>query len=295
MDTGSVVAVLHAVEGRWGRTRYDVLWLGKASLPNYRYPTPYPVRSQDWKAIKGDNGQALVSVRLAGKRWLLRLRGGEQFCRQLNSHTQLVDGRAVLAELSIYEQRANEADHRLGTNGRDSGGQRINSRVMVKMVGWFPRPPRPAVQEGVLFVMPSEEAMLVAVDAKANRLWTYHGDHIRRWVAEHARRRQSWSDDQKPEARQRGGPGKAASRRDAACLKQRRRLASAVKEIAAMVVSYAARRRFAEVRWVLADSHYLSSFPWAALRGRIQTKCNEVNIEYKETKHGDDATERPGV
>ena len=48
MDPQSVVSLLHAVEGKYRATRYDVLWRGAASLPNFRYPMPYPVNAQGW-------------------------------------------------------------------------------------------------------------------------------------------------------------------------------------------------------------------------------------------------------
>lgn len=82
IDSGSVAALLHTVEKRWRAQRFNAIWLGNVSFPNYRYPVPYPIRSSDWTCEK-DVEIIFVNVRLAGRRWKLRLRGGHQFRRQL--------------------------------------------------------------------------------------------------------------------------------------------------------------------------------------------------------------------
>lgn len=281
IDSGSTVAILHAVEGRWCKRRFNVVWLGNESLPNYRYDRAvYPVRSQDWKAVRGEDGEAMVSVRLAGRRWLLRLRGGHQFHRQLAAHAKMVDGLAVISELSLSEERANGGDHRPQGTGRDGGGNAMATRLMCKMVAWLPREAA-TERAGTLFVTsdPAAGALLVAVDAKQNRLWVLHANHVARWMAEHSRRLASWSDDAKLEARR--GRRSFASRREAACQKQHRRMETACKQMAAQVVGYAIRRRFAAVQWVEPAERRLPQFCWAALLDRIAVKCGEVGISFR--------------
>jgi len=277
VDSGSVVAILHAVQGRWMRRRYNVVWLGKESLPNYRYPTPYPVRSQDWRAIQGNDGEALVGVRLAGRRWTLRLRGGQQFRRQLQSHRLLCQGAAVAAELSLYEQRANGGDHRNGTQGRDSGGQRKYSRLMCKMVLWLPRSPQRDLS-GTLYARTDTDSLLIALNAKEERVWIHHADHLRRWTAEHTRRLNRWSDDQKAEQRP---TASYQSRREATVRKYRRRLDSVCHEAAAQLVSYARRRRFAVLRYDDSEQAYCCRFPWEKLRRLIAEKADAAGIEFE--------------
>lgn len=285
LDSGSVVAILHAVEARWRKRRYHVVWLGSESLPNYRYDRAvYPVRSQDWRAMRGDDGEALVSVRLAGRRWCLRLRGGPEFRRQLIGHRALADGRAVGAELALYEQRTGTNDHRPGLSGRDAGGQRSASRLMCKLVAWLPRE-APASVEGVLFVSTSEDALVVALDAKQSRLWTIHADQVRRWSQERRRRIASLADDRKMETRR--GREALLSRSALESQKYARRMKSAVQQYAAQVVGYAQRRRFAALCFTSGGPRTFSEFPWAALRDRIAAKCDEAGIEFKEIAGGE--------
>lgn len=278
MDTGSVVAVLHAVERRWRARRYDVVWLGKESLPNYRYDRcVYPIRSKDWKAMRGDDGQALVSIRLGGRRWILRLRGGHEFRRQLRSHAEMVEGRAVISELALYDQRVSGDAHRHCTKTRDDGGQRVRTRLMCKMVAWLPRGggmPR----EGTLSVRTDNDSLLVALNAKEERLWVLHADHIRRWTSEHARRLRRWADDQKAEQR----PTAAfQSRRARACEKYRNRLDSFCHEAAASLVAYARRRRFATIRYDDSDQRYLDRFCWEQLRRLVREKSDAAGMEFE--------------
>ena len=187
IDSGSVVAILHSVEGKWRAKRFNVTWLAKESLPNYRYPTPYPIRPHDWRCEK-DGEIIMVNARLAGRRWKLRLRGGHQFRRQLASVHQLLAGEAIGAELALYERRSNGNDRRPQSTGRDSGGQKCVSRLMCKMVMWLPRKETGKQKTGTLVVRTDTESLLVALDIKGEKLWVENCDQVRRWTAEHSRR-----------------------------------------------------------------------------------------------------------
>lgn len=281
IDTGSTVAILHAVERRYRARRYDVVWLAKQSTPNYRYDRAvYPIRSQDWRAQRGADNEALVNLRLAGRRWTLRLRGGHQFRRQLRSHAQLVDQLAIAAELTLYEQSTGTNDNRPGTNRRNGGGQRVPKRLMCKLVAWLPR--SAAVERsGALYVRTSSDALLVALNVKEERLWIYHADHVRRWVAEHQRRVNRWADDQKAEQR----PTAAyQGRREASATKYRRRMDAICHEVSAQLVNYADRRRFAEIHYDDSDQTYCDRLPWSKLRQLIAEKADARGIKF-----GDDS------
>jgi len=277
LDTGSVVAILHAVEGRYRSRRFETIWLGRASLPNYRYPTPYPIRAQDWHAEEGKDKVPLVSVRLGGRRWLLRLRGSGEFRRQLAAFAQIVRGEAAAAELALYERRTGQAGHRPGIAGRDAGGQKTTARLMAKLVAWFPRPPA-REGSGTLYVRTDSDALLIALDVKDERLWVHNADQVRRWTAEHARRVQRWSDDQKAEQRPQA---RFASRRQAAVLKYRNRLDSACHEAAAQLIGFARRRRFAAIRYDDAVQSYCTRFPWEKLRRLVAEKADAAEIRFE--------------
>jgi hypothetical protein len=158
---------------------------------------------------------------------------------------------------------------------------------MCKMVAWLPREKQPE-RAGRLFLTSAPETFLTAVDAKQDRLWVIHADQLRRWIAEHARQLQKWSDDSKMEARR--GRRSFASRREAACKKYDRRMDTAVQQFAAQVVGYAARSRFAEIQWVEPAERHLPAFRWAALLDRMATKCAEIGINFlRETANERDA------
>lgn len=276
LPSTSVVAIDHAVAGKYRKKRYDVIWRSSESLPNYRYPTPFPVHNQSWTALSVDDRPA-VSVRLGDRRWTLRLRGGHQFKRQLAGFAGFVDESNIRGELALYEQRAKKSDHRNGVHERDANGRETISRVMCKMVGYFPRE-KSNEKSGTLFVRTDKESLLVALNQKDERLWVENCDQVRRWIAEHRRQLQRWSDDQKAEQRP---TASYQSRRDAAVLKYRRRMKSITHEVSAHLVRYAERRRFAEIRYDDTVKSYCEQFPWFELKEKIGYKCDSAGIIFE--------------
>jgi hypothetical protein len=149
---------------------------------------------------------------------------------------------------------------------------------VVKLVAWLPRPATTEGREGTLAVSTRPDQLLVAVDAKDERVWAYNADHLRRWIAQYERIRQRLAEDQKAE--QRPVPS-FAGRREAMTLKQRSRMDSAIQQIAAELAKFAQRRRFAVVRYDDADKSYLEKFPWFVLRERIAGKLDEYQIAFE--------------
>lgn len=255
LPSQSVAALEQAVTKKYRAKRYDVVWASAASLPTFRYPTPFPVPNQGWSAWSED-GRPHVSVKL-DRRWTLRLRGGHEFRRQLASFAAIASGDAVRGQLDLYPK---------------------DSAIMCKMVAWLPRRVSAAGLSGALHVRTMPDSLLRALNAKDEKLWEYHGDHIRRWSAEHAAQLQRWADDSKFE--QRPVPSFAARRTDAA-VKYRDRMASAIKETAAQLVGYAERRKFAVLRYDDTDTSYVPKFQWFALRERIALLCDEAGIMFE--------------
>lgn len=279
LPSQSVAGQLQRAQRGYACQRYDVVWTCAASLRSYRYPQPYSVPNQSWRASyepagkEGGDKIPCVSVPLPGGRFLLQLRGGREFARQLRDFALIVSGEAVQGEIAIIEQRSHSS-HRNGTAGRDSGGQRKTNRVMAKMVAWFPR--RPATEKsGTLFARTDADAFLIALDLRGERIWSVNADHVRRWSAEHARRLQRWGDDAKAELRP---DVPFASRREAAAMKHRDRIHSFVRESAAQLVGFAARRKYATIRLDDSDHSYLPRFDWSGFRARLATKCDEAGV-----------------
>jgi len=274
----AITAIDHAIVGKYRAMRYKLIWTGEASLPTYRYPAPIAIPSRAWRAEYGKANVPLVHVTLrrGGRRWALRLRGGRNYRRQLVAFAKMVSGAAAVGELALYRLRANAADHRSGVADRDSGGQKASYRIMCKIVAWLPREPA-RLAEGVLFVRTDKDALLVALNAKEEKLWVLHADQVKRWEAEHRRKSSRWSEDQKAENR----PPKFQARREAASTKHRRRIDSACHEAAAQLVNNAARRRFGVIRYNDLAHDFVGGFPWDRLRSLIREKADAKGIVFE--------------
>ena len=82
-----------------------------------------------------------------------------------------------------------------------------------------------------------------------------------------------WSEDQKAEHRP---DPPFAERRGHAAAKYNQRMASACHAIAAMLVGYADRRRFAAIRWDDSDQSFAPQFPWFRLGELISEKADAL-------------------
>jgi hypothetical protein len=269
LPSQTCAALERTVQAKYRAARYKLIWTCQVSLPTYRYPTPFPVPNQGW-SVTIEEQRIVVSARIGDKRLRFRLRGGPGFRRQRNSVDQLVSGSAVQGELALYK------------SGKDT---------MCKMVAWLPRlqPKGTSPRSGILRVRTDNDMLLLALNEKDETLWKYYGDQIVRWSAEHRRQLQRWADDSKAE--QRPVPS-FSERRKAAAIKYRRRMDTAAKEIAAMLCGYAARRKFAGIRYDDSNTSYCDGFPWFALRERIKVKLDELGIAFEHAS-GEAAEEPP--
>ena len=261
----SVAAIEQAVQRKYRARRRDVIWTCSASLASFRYPTPYPVHNQSWAACI-EQDRPVVSFSLGDGRQRFRLKGGPHYRRQMAAFRLMVRGAAERGELAVL--------------------QKFGQPLMVKMVAWLPRPEVESSPDGVLAVYTRKDALLQAVNGKDEALWTYNGDHLRRWIEEHTRQLQRWSEDQKFE--QRPGEFKLRpdvatfqARRSAAVRKQQNRMDSALHEIAFQLATYARRRKFQAVRYDDTERGFLGEkAPWFRLRQLIGEKLDYFGIEF---------------
>src|SRR6185437_1838213 len=252
----TVASLLQAVERKYRARRLD-LWRAKVSLPTYRYPTPLPLHNASWTASLDAGNRPMVSVRIGDQRLSLRLAGGPRYRRQRAQFLALVSGDAVQGEAAIL---------RHGTGP-----------IQIKLVGWFPRREAASAQKptsGTLYVSTRRDMLLAAV--KSGRVWRYHGDHVRRWSAEHTAQLQRWGDDQKAEERP---VPSFAERRERAAAKYHARMDSATHQISAMLASYAQRARCASVAYDDSERGYCPQFPYAELRRKLAEKLDAAGIE----------------
>jgi hypothetical protein len=220
---------------------------GLQSVPSFRYPAPYPMAAGKWRFAWGRGGEPIVKVLLdrSEERWELQLKSGSGFRRQLAGLRRAMELDSI-ATLSLSMR---------------------NKRLMANISIGLP-PEEAAGLEGDLVVRTVPDSLLVACAAGSDRReWFYHGDQLRKWVAEHSRRLGRLSDDRKAER----VLGAAAVRvQEQVSDRQHRRLDTATHQIAAAVVGYALRRRLARI--VLDDSEraFLPAFCWHQVSERIR-------------------------
>jgi hypothetical protein len=146
----TVTSLEQAVQRRYRASRYDLIWRCSKALPTARYPQPYPVNVQSWEYRFDEGGRPIVRLRRGEgvKWWELRLKSGPQFRRQLDGLKRMVEK----GELAVYRQHG-------------------SGSIMVKLVGWLPRPQIKAGTQGTLYVRTGPDAVLMALDQKAERIW----------------------------------------------------------------------------------------------------------------------------
>ncbi len=284
MDSASVVAVLHAVEGTYREKRFEMLWYNRTSLPTYKYPVPYPVHNAGW-TVEGDaDGGLFVNARLAGTRFKLRLRGGREFGRQIAVVRQLIDGTALQGELSFYQTSARKSDHR--PSATETGPA---TRLMAKMAVWVPRPAKKE-RSGVLILKTLPDSLLTWTIAGSDRVEHFHADHARRWVAEHRRRLDRTNDDTKREKRiPKRTLEQFGERRRWWVTKHRDRMKTLTHEASAMIAGICDRRKIAEVQYDDTCHDYITEFPWHELKSKLQYKLTGLGVTFTTTPNEPEA------
>jgi hypothetical protein len=296
----SANAILRSVELKYRKRRLDVIWRSSAVLPRARYPQPYPVHCtayepayQEYEGRDGHKSRVpVVSVPLAGWRWLVRLRGGNERRRQLANFAQIVRGDAIRGELAIYRVRASTGNHRSSMADRTpGGGAHVSYRIMVKIVAWLPRQPEfispystikisPNGQRKQLLVSTGNNALLVALSPDHERPWFLHANHVRRWIKMHRWHLDRIANDMKLERRRpRREMIALQNRLDTLTHRQHCRIDTFCHTAARQLANYAARQGVAEVIYSDAKQGYFTEFPYYRLRQLLQEKLDEYGIE----------------
>lgn len=254
LPPSSICSLENAGQRKYRAMRYKVVWTAQASLPTYRYPTPFPVPARSW-SLAFEDDRPVVSMRIGDGRIRLRLKGGPQFRRQSEALRQLASGEATPGEAAIYAR---------------------GEALMIKLVAWLRRPAAPVDRRGTLTLRTVQDVFLAAFGSKGERLWVYNGDHLRRWSAEHTRQLRRWSEDSGRESR----PAPFAARREAAVEKYRNRMDSAAHQIAANVARYAAERNYAAVQYDDSERSYCKDLPWFRFKTLLQEKLSALGVEF---------------
>lgn len=275
---GSVTALLRTVESRYRARRFHAIWLCREALPTYRDPAPVPIREQDLRVMADEQAVRLrVPLGRSGS-WTLRLAGGAGHRRALGLLRLVAAGELECGEVKLVEQAASSGDHR--STGGERGATRRRSRLMVKVAVWRPRQAASGLDPArVLHASTGESFFLQHYMEHDPEPQLLHEDQVRRWVAEHARRLQRESDDLRtlpPDRRENLVRGRGARLR-----LQRDRMSEHTKKLAALLRNAAVRRHCGVIQFTDKVRTYVHSYPWHALRERLQQVCDEAGIELR--------------
>lgn len=285
----SANCVMRYVEQKYRAARFKIVWTHDAALMSFRYPVPYPVHNDDWKATTIEQ-RPTVTFNLDGKKWTLRLKGGPEMARQLAGFRQIERGEAVKGELAIYRGAAGKGkgDHRNGVS--ESGASRQYSRVMVKLVAWFPRPAAKAADKTML-LRTDPHAFFVA-EIENRRPWILNADHIPRYQAEHHVFLQRFSEDTKYEKRwPKEKRQQMNAHREVRCRKNENRMDNWCDQATALVAQYAERQGVCEVIYDDSIRSYVPSFRWSSLKTKLATKLHAKGITLIERAEEKEKTE----
>ena len=291
------------VLARYRAGRLALVWRHAVSLTTYRYPTPLPLPARMW-TLDCREQRWHLSVRIGDRRWSLRLRQGAGMRRQIAMLRQIADGEIEAGEATLYEIHAHRGDHRT-----ESASDR---RLMVKIAVWLAHPARDDEDEGEvtvsrsssttaasdrLVVRTAADAFLVAQFANpANAAdgttvgndtsWTLHGDQVRRWIMQAARRRERLQQDLlrlQPAARGRFTDGLADGERLRAA-RLHRRLHDWTHQSTAQLIAWARQQHVRTIVWDDTERGYLPAFPWRQFVTTLSDKAALAGIRVAATE-----------
>lgn len=262
MDPRALVALLHAVEGKYRACRFGVIWKRDEAPPCFRYPMPYPM-PEDQFGLSIDAGGAMVcELRLGGAWHTVRLAQGKGHRRAAGLIRGLISGEGKPVELTLLQAK--------------------NKAWMCKIVAWIKRPERAAVMPTKSMHVATGGGRFLSAVIEHGEPWNLNADHVARWIAEHDSYRSRMSEDLKHEKR---WPTPTRERMNAAvatrCDRQNARLKNWIGQASKMLVQYAARRGVAVITYDDTDQSFAQRFPWFALRDAIAYKCDEQQIRFE--------------
>ncbi|NDE15341.1 hypothetical protein EBZ80_10465 [bacterium] len=283
LGTAATVAVLNTVGAKYNADRYDVWWRASKSLPNFQYPMPLPIGAAnvkiDW--LSDTERVPVLTLRLNGERFKLRLRGGPDFRRQTEAVAKCIAGAAVLGEIAIYRKTA-FGSHRPGALAKaPGGGKGFQTTIMVKLPMWLPK--NLSVKgDRVLELFTGGETSFLRAVLNGREDWVLHGDHVKGWIAENDRRLQSFSDDQKYEVRVRAKDRNGINgRRKSVCKRFQDRMSDFLHQTTRQIVGYAERQEVAAVVFdATPGQDYFPHFPWFQFLGLLAQKLDEKGIPF---------------
>lgn len=188
---------------------------------------------------------------------------------------QILDGTAIPGALAIYQRPAHRGDHR-------PEGAHAHTRVMLRIPVWLPRQVRQGTS-GVLRVWTAADHFLVA-RGPDTATWTVNADHVRRWVMAYDRQRQRLEQDVAADRHRRPREHGMRDRLNELAIRHHSRLTTWAHTVSRQLIDHVVHRRFDSIVYDDAERRYVRSFPWDALRQRIQEKAEEAGVTFSYTR-----------
>jgi hypothetical protein len=235
------------------------VWRGTESLTSWR-SMPIPFLSVNVKMSREPEGQrrALVRLKMPGGEFMtVALRGGSGFRKQHAAFDAMLDGR--------FEFRAAE----LLPHGK-------NGALAMKLVFKREVPKAHEKKPRDLVVRTAADCLLIArVRGDSWNAQRWNRLDLLGWIASHKRWLRAMGEDSKAD-------GRAVNRKaktDAKCEKHRRRLKTALQQVAAGVVGIAIRRGCGRVVFDDSCREWCESFPWFQLRQAMESAGAGKGVE----------------
>lgn len=289
----SANAVMRSAEKRYRALRLAVQGTHSATAPTFRFPFPYPVPRQNW-TVRNEHEHLILSLPLGGQRMEIQLLNERESRVNRERLQAIVDGTAIGGELRLCGVGVGQDSRKGGMNlamRRPGGGERKYVRVLVRISAYVPRSAKER-QGLTMTVSTGAESLLYATVEGDTEPWTYHGDHIRRWVIGSRVMRQRWADDTKAEHRT---PVRIRRRRVEAGNrhneKYRRRLDSAPNEVAKNLLNYAQRRGVDTLIYDDSVRDFCPDFAYANLEDLLLQKAEAMGLTVLSS--GEVASETP--
>ena len=292
-----VAALEQQGKAKYKASRFELVWRQRVSLPTFRWPVPYGVPNQNYHICYSENsrGQPLVTANIQGRRFTLRLRGGDEFRRQLKGFSHLLANPDCRGELSLYRVPANNCNRRTVQDRRNGGGRNESWRIMCKLAGWLPRMERSVQSERGMTISTSPDHFVVAQADHAGQPFIINADHVRRlrsWILAHADYLQRMSEDTKYEKR--NPPSQQLhmnESRSMRCVKNANRVKTAMQQIVASLIGYAVRQHVTSISYDDSDRSCMPSFPWFIFRKMLGDKCDHAGIAISDVVKTEEAEE----
>lgn len=135
LDSSIVVAIIHAVEGKYRECRYGVIWTNSEQLPcitHGRYPVPVP---PSFRFERTEGGAMHATFTLGATRWVVRLQGGAKTRRAMAAIQRAIAGEHIPVEVSLYRKRETGANGHRPAITIDGAGEAAFARTRDVVVG----------------------------------------------------------------------------------------------------------------------------------------------------------------